>query len=226
VAQVTPTSTVSATGTVTITATFTPSPTATNTPTNTPTPTNTATSTSTSTPTNTATPTYTPTPKPAYLPGIYRDEWLLCSEPWSGIDDPEPNDDPRALPAGLDLCSGEEYVGRLWRPDGPPDQQDWFHFTLRGSGALRVVLKVPRTGAVDYDLWVYPDKWGRPDEENPVGIGDSEPGRDEIIERGRLPAGKYWLRVWALGRESPDPYVLTWQHPPDEPGGGTGGTGE
>lgn len=215
--QVTTTATVSPTGTITITATFTP--TLTSTPTDTPTPTNTPTSTPTPTATFTPTPTPTPTPKPAYLPGLYRDQWLLCDKQWPGIDDPEPNDDPRRPPAGVDLCPGRLYGGRLWHSGGPTDEQDWYTFTLRRPGGARVSLDVPeapRTSSIDYDMWLFFEVNGKPNGLE-IQFSRAGAGEDELIERSGLPAGRYWIRIWGMGRQIQEPYWLTWDYLyPDE----------
>ncbi len=214
--QETGTATVSPSATFTVTLTLTPTPSATHTPTNTPTPTNTSTATSTSTPTYTPTPTPTSTPKPAYLPGLYGGHyWVMCDGPWSGIDDPESNDDPRHMPDGTDLCSGTWYFGRQYRETGVLDLQDWFYFTVRRTGGFTVTLEVPRADAGDYDIWLHPDKDGVPDREEFIE-SRAPAGVNELIDGSELPPGRYWVLIWAVGEYEPvqveEPYRIRWVH--------------
>lgn len=198
-----PTETPTPTPTPTATATATPTPTATDTPTPTPTdtPTPTATSTATATPTR--------TPAPAYLPLIVIDKNLLCEPPWAGIDDPEP-DAPNLERADRILCPGLGYNGRLWAAGSGTDDDDWYLVTPRQRGNLRLDLMVPRKGKGDYDLFVYVDP------NNPAYLAASRnrTAVDESIVLPQQEAGRYWIRVWAQGREVEAPYLLTWSFAP------------
>ncbi len=206
--QITPTAdataTISATETITPTATSTVTPTATRTPTATPT----STDTPTATPTDTPTATPTPTPRPAYLPDAGRDHWLLCDRPWTGMDDPEPNDDPYVLPYGCNLCRGHVYRGRLWRPDGQPDRIDYFALVLRQSGRLRVELRVPP--ATNYDLALYRYVAQRNPPLELLMSSRAPAGEDESILADGLPAGRYWLSIWGYDKPFREPYDLSW----------------
>lgn len=204
------TSTIEPTATISATEVITPTDTPTMTPTSTPTmtPTSTPTDTPTPTPTDTPTATPTPTPRPAYLPEAYRDQWLTCDQPWNGIDDPEPNDDPYVLPYGCHLCRGHLYRGRLWRADGQPDRIDYFMFTLRQTGRVRIELRVP--AGANYDLALY--RYVR--QQNPpleiIRSSRSPTGEDESILADGLEAGRYWLSVWGYDRPQREPYDLSW----------------
>ncbi|HRA19330.1 MAG TPA: PASTA domain-containing protein [Anaerolineae bacterium] len=195
------------------TPTPTPTPTATPTDTPTPTPTDTPTATPTDTPTPTATPTYTPTPTrtpaPAYLPLIVIDKYVLCEPPWTGIDDPEP-DAPNLEREDRILCPDMGYNGRLWAAGSGTDDDDWYLVTPRQRGNLRVDLVVPRKGKGDYDLFIYVDP------NNPAYLAASRnrATMDESILLPRQEAGRYWIRVWAQGREVEAPYQLIWSFVP------------
>lgn len=197
------------------TATPTPTPTPTATPTDTPTatptdtPTATPTDTPTPTPTSTATPTPTRTPAPAYLPLIVIDKNLLCQPPWSGVDDPEP-DAPNLEREDRVLCPNLSYDGRLWAAGSGTDDDDWYLVAPRQRGNLRVDLVVPRKGKGDYDLFLYVDP------NNPAYLAASRnrTAVDESILLPQAEAGRYWIRVWAQGREVEAPYRLTWSFAP------------
>ncbi len=200
--NITPTATLTATATLTPTSTFTPTPTFT--PTRTPTSTPTATNTPTNTPTPTPTPTFTPAP--AYLPKAMKGYWLQCVEPWPGIDDPEPNDSPATA---IDVCSGMEYRGHLWRPSGPPDIQDWFELVILRRVDLWVTLQVPTAANGDYDVGVY--------EAQPGGgyrlldRSTGGPGQNENVTIGGLTPGRYWIQIWGQGQQIEAPYRLRWE---------------
>jgi hypothetical protein len=206
--DVTATATVSGTAAITVTATITPTmtftPTPTATPTATPTPTNTPTP--TPPPTNTPTPTPTPTftPAPAYMPKLLKGQWIKCTEPWRGIEDPEPNDSPATA---VHLCARELYSGRLFHLTGPPDLQDWYVIVFRARGDLRVNLDVPKTND-DYDIGVYQTQ---PDGKYKlIARSNNGPGQDEEIVLGGLAPGRYWLQIWAQERQVEAPYRLSW----------------
>jgi serine/threonine protein phosphatase PrpC len=204
----TPTATITSTGTITVTATITPTvtltPTATDTPTPTPTPTDTPTPTPTATNTPTPTPTPTFTPAPAYLPKVLRGQWLLCTEPWRGIDDPEPNDSP---PTAVLLCDREWYTGRLYRSTGPPDLQDYYVILMKARGTLRVNLDVPST-TDDYDVGVYDLQAGT---YRLLLRSTGTAGQDEEVVLTGLAPGRYWLQIWGQGRQIEAPYRLKWE---------------
>lgn len=192
----------------TATPTPTPTPTATPTDTPTPTPTDTPTATPTDTPTATPTPTRTatptPTPAPAYLPLLTREKHLLCQPPWEGIDDPEP-DAPNLEREDRVLCADQVYTGRLWAAGAGTDDDDWYLISPRQAGELRLELLVPKRGKGDYDLFLYVD---------PNGLATvASRNRANIDESIQLPGqspGRYWIRVWAQGKEVESPYQLRW----------------
>lgn len=194
------------------TPTPTPTPTATPTDTPTPTPTDTPTATPTDTPTPTATPTRTPTPTPtpapAYLPMLTREKHLLCQPPWEGIDDPEP-DAPNLEREDRVLCADQVYSGRLWAAGAGTDDDDWYLISPRQAGELRLELLVPKRGKGDYDLFIYVDP-------NGLALAASR-NRANIDESIQLPGqnpGRYWIRVWAQGKEVESPYQLRWTSVP------------
>ncbi len=200
------TSTVTITGTPTITPTDTATPTNTPTPTDTPTPTNTPTD--TPTPTNTPTPTPTPT-KPAYLPLVVLEKWMLCDPPWFIDDLTEPNDSRGSIRVKPRLCPGLWYRGRLKREDLRTDTVDLFIINPRMSSGIDVELEVPEASAGDYDIFVY--GW-LDDDPLPGGMSREPAGVDELIELPGLPAGLYWVQIWAQGDEIEEPYRLRWQY--------------
>ncbi len=204
--------------TATNTPTNTPTPTPTNTPTDTPTHTSTPTptNTSTSTPTATSTPTNTPTPtpRPAYLPILFREQWLTCALPWSGVNDDAPfpltNDTPGLSQLGPELCLREEYLGHLWRNEGTLDREDWFLFHLRRPGGVRVVLDVPKSAA-DYDLALWKGQPFLPDDPW-IAKSDNPAGVDEVIDLRELPPSAYWIQIYTFGAQIEAPYQLTWDY--------------
>jgi hypothetical protein len=219
---VTPTLTITPTITLTPTQTITPTETLTvtltPTATYTPTPTNTATPTPTLTPTPTATSTPTPTatftPAPAYLPHTFRGFWLVCTPPWAGIDDPEPNDSARPYRDSIVLCPGHAYSGRLWPTGGPPDTADLFMVATRRRGDIVIRLQVPPDGDLDYDLWMY--RLVNREYESPPGWhSDAEAGLPEELVIEDLPSGHYWVQIISqrpLGRQIEQPYTISWDY--------------
>jgi hypothetical protein len=195
-ASVSPTGTI--TNTPTITPTDTSTPTATNTPTDTPTP--------TSTPTATPTPTFTPAPR--YLPLVTRANWLLCAPPWTGIDDPEPND-ARLNPVFMTrLCLDTPYTGRLFRST-TADTSDFFVVAPRRGGSFEVRLEVPPDLDVDYDVYLYLRDGA---ELGPRGVND--PGVDEVVIVEGMPSRAYYVRVVNADFREPieKPYTLSWRY--------------
>jgi hypothetical protein len=201
-ATITPTGTI--TGTPTITPTHTATATSTSTPTDTPTP--------TPTPTDTPTPTPTPThtPAPAYLPQVLRTHWWLCLNPWLGLDDPEPNDQPAEAEDSLRLCHAMRYSGRLWKAGGA-DQQDYFLIVPRAITDVEIILDVPDDRGVDYDLAVY-KRVGRGFELRARGIRRA--GEDEQVRVDDPLGGQYWVQVVSnpFGTPITLPYELYWEY--------------
>ncbi len=201
------TATISPTGTITATATATPTSTPTTTPTNTPT----ATATPTATPTPTPTPTFTPAP--AYLPRLLRGEWLLCTPPWEGFDDPEPNDQRDAPGRSLSLCPNMTYRGHLFRSNGTPDASDFFVIVPRPvpgqrGDIIEILLDVPAAAGGDYDLYVY-EREGA--ELEPRGI--EPPGTRERVLLTDVPFQPYYVRVVnaSFGQPIEEPYTISWR---------------
>jgi hypothetical protein len=195
-ASVSPTASITPTATITPTDTLTPTPT--NTPTDTPTPTNTP----------TATPTATYTPAPRYLPILPRAQWLMCDPPWSGSDDPEPNDARRDPSRMSRLCLGVAYSGRLYR-NSVADTSDFFVVVPRSRRSFEILLDVPADRAVDYDVYMY-ERDGP--ELGPRGVNG--PGEDERVLMEDVPPRAYYVRVVNadFGKPIEKPYVLTWRY--------------
>lgn len=152
---------------VTPTPTRTPTRTPTPTRTCTPTPSPTATATLTATPTPTATPSPTLTPTPTATA-------FRCREPDNNTFDG----------ACGPMLPDVAYYGTV----GYERDNDYYYFDLAVPSTVKVWLSNIPIGC-DYDLYLYgPDR---------TRIADSAGGgtADEYIERGPLPAGRYYARV-------------------------------
>jgi hypothetical protein len=141
-----------------------------------------------------------------------KDLWYICHPPWTGIDDPEPNDSPGEvlLRVDLELCQDTRYGGRLWRADGTSDLRDSFYFVFRRPGPLRVSLDVPSSTEVDYDMVLWRLLRGQ---FNRVGLSNKMAGVDETISTA-LPSGEYWIQVYSAipDQQIREPYVLSWDY--------------
>lgn len=181
----------------------TPFPTATPTPTATPSLTPTPIPSPTATATRTPTPTATQrSPRVAHVPLVLNRSGATSTPtptrtPIPG--DPfEPNDTHQQ--AWGPVFSGGWIYALIY---GPEDQNDYYWFEMTSPHTIEVWLQQIPSGH-DYNLYLY-DSTGLV----LLGYSANPNNQDEYILTGVLPAGRYYIRVYAVqGYSATEPYVL------------------
>jgi hypothetical protein len=143
---------------------------------------------------------------------VLKNRWILCTMPWDGADDAEPNDTADLPQQSTILCPDTVYRGHLWRPDGPPDNADLFLLIPREDGDIEVDLTVPRDASLDYDVVV----WRQVGSDfQPAGQSRNEAGIDERVVLNAPVWGYYWIQITSArpyGKQIEEPYELRWSY--------------